>query len=274
MRFYYSADCALLTAGTIRGDQIYPPGVLKLHDTINCFPFEDPAVVIRLTGASIVAAIENGLSKLPAFEGRFTHVSNISYVYDVSLPPGGRLISCKIGGEPVQPDKKYTVATGDFMAKGGDGNISLTKEGGGAEYVVDKENGALISMVLHQYFLSLKVIGKWSRGKSFREFFGGLKSSMVDKGQLIGSEGAEKRAQGDDDDDDDVSSGSDSDDEEILNSAIHESDLPKEQKVLELVKKVGLNWARLAGVREGGPEPSVDWAPSIAPKVEGRIVEK
>ena len=269
MRFYYSADCTLMAAGTIRGDQIYPPGVLKLHDLVSCFPFEDPVVVIRLPGASIVKAIENGLSKLPAFEGRFMHVSNISYVYDASLPPGGRLISCKIGGEPLQPDKKYAVATRGYMAEGGDGYTSLTREGGGAEYIVDEENGVLITTMLRQYFLSLKVMGKWSRGTPFREFFGGLKSSMASKGQLVESEGAEKRAE-----EDDAASGSDNDDEEIQNSAIHESDLPKEQKVVELVKNAGLNWARLAGVREGGPVPSVDWTSSIAPKVEGRITER
>ena len=257
-----------MVAGTIRGDQIYPPGVLKLHDIVNCFPFEDPVVVIRLPGASIVAAIENGLSLLPAYEGRFTHVSNISYVYNASLPPGGRLISCKIGGEPVQLDKKYVVATREYMASGHDGYTSLTREGG-AESIVDEENGVIISTILRQYFLSLKVIGKWSRGKSFRKFFRGLKSSMADKGQLVESEGAEKRTQRDD-----VPSGSDNDDEELLNSAIHESDLSKEQKIIELVKKIGLNWARLAGIREGGPEPSVDWTSSIAPTVEGRIVEK
>lgn len=35
MRFYYQGDCSLMAAGTIRGGQIYPPGVLKLKDIIN-----------------------------------------------------------------------------------------------------------------------------------------------------------------------------------------------------------------------------------------------
>lgn len=69
MRFYYNTDCALVGGGTMRGDQIYPPGVIKLGDIINCFPFEDPVVVIRLPGSSIVKALENGVSKLPAYEG-------------------------------------------------------------------------------------------------------------------------------------------------------------------------------------------------------------
>ena len=35
MRHYYSADACIMAAGTIRGDQIYPPGVLKLKDIMN-----------------------------------------------------------------------------------------------------------------------------------------------------------------------------------------------------------------------------------------------
>jgi hypothetical protein len=262
MRFYYSADCALIAAGTIRGDQIYPPGVLKLRDIVNCFPFEDPVVLIRVPGAAIIKAIENGLSKLPAFEGRFSHVSNIYYTYDASLPAGGRVVSCKIGEEIMDPYKQYSLATRQYMASGKDGYTALTE----SEYIIDEENGVLISTILRQYFLSLKVMGKWSRGGQFREFFGGLKSEMAHKGELVESESAKKRKG--DGNNEDIESGSDNDDEEIQNSTVHESDLSSEDKTSELVQKAGLKWARLAGVK-GSKE--CDWAQGIAPRVEGRI---
>ena len=69
MRYYYDADCCIMAAGTIRGDQIYPPGVLKLRDIVNCFPFEDPVVVMKVTGKAIWDALENGVSNYPALEG-------------------------------------------------------------------------------------------------------------------------------------------------------------------------------------------------------------
>ena len=53
----------------MRGDQVYAPGVLKLGDIVNCFPFEDPIVVVKVSGAALVRAFENGVSKLPALEG-------------------------------------------------------------------------------------------------------------------------------------------------------------------------------------------------------------
>lgn len=268
MRFYYSADCTIMAAGTIRGDQIYPSGVLKLGDIVNCFPFEDPVVVIKVPGSSIKKALENGISKLPAYEGRFPHVSNIFFEYDSSLPAGERITSCKIGGEDIVLDKKYSLATRGYMAKGKDGYEALTAEFGDAEDIVDEENGILISMMLRQYFLSLKVMGSWRRGSAFKQFFGGLKTSMADKGELMQKDEADKREI-----DDDSDSGSDDDDEEMENSTIHTTDATTEEKALKLVKAVASKWARLAGVnstQESG-EPVVDWTRSIAPKLEGRI---
>jgi len=35
MRAHYSGECCIMAAGTIRGDQIYPPGVIRLKDIMN-----------------------------------------------------------------------------------------------------------------------------------------------------------------------------------------------------------------------------------------------
>lgn len=35
IRCHYDGDCSLMAAGTIRGDQIYPPGVLRLRDIMD-----------------------------------------------------------------------------------------------------------------------------------------------------------------------------------------------------------------------------------------------
>lgn len=69
MRLHYEADCVIMASGTIRGDQIYPPGPVRVKDITNCFPFEDPVVVLRVTGQAILDALENGVSLYPALEG-------------------------------------------------------------------------------------------------------------------------------------------------------------------------------------------------------------
>ena len=165
MRHYYDADCALMGSGTIRGDQIYPPGVLLLKDMLNCFPFEDPVVVIRLKGKAILAALENGVSLVPALEGRHPQLSNIQFKYNPALPTGSRVMWVKIHNEDLDLDRDYTMATRGYMTRGKDGYSSLrvASDGGVAEEIVTEENGILISMILRQYFMSLKILGKWAR---------------------------------------------------------------------------------------------------------------
>ncbi|KGO74199.1 5'-Nucleotidase, C-terminal [Penicillium italicum] len=165
MRFYYSADCAMMAGGTIRGDQIYPPGILKLKDLLNCFPFEDPVVLLRVRGHALLAALENGVSQLPALEGRFSQVSNIKYGFKLDAPSGSRITFARVGGEAIDLQRDYLLATRGYMARGKDGFTSLLiqAEGGDVEELVSEENGVLISTILRQYFLSLKVLGKWNR---------------------------------------------------------------------------------------------------------------
>ncbi|KAA8649536.1 hypothetical protein EYZ11_004872 [Aspergillus tanneri] len=165
MRFYYGADCSLMAGGTIRGDQIYPPGILRLKDILNCFPFEDPVVLLRVPGSALVDALENGVSLLPALEGRFTQVSNISFSFNPSAPPGSRINWAKVGGRPIEYDRSYLLATRGYMGRGKDGFASLLvrSSGGEIEEVVDEESGVLLSTILRQYFLSLRVMGKWQR---------------------------------------------------------------------------------------------------------------
>ncbi|CAK3759358.1 Mannosylglucosyl-3-phosphoglycerate phosphatase [Lecanosticta acicola] len=163
MRFHYDGDCCIMAAGTIRGDQIYPPGVLKVKDMMNCFPFEDPCVVIGVRGGNIVKALENSVSKYPALEGRFPQVSNITFAFDPSRAPGARCYDICIGGKPVELEREYKLVTRDYMARGKDGfeSLLLAGKGGTARSIVSDENGMLISMILRQYFMSLKVLGKW-----------------------------------------------------------------------------------------------------------------
>lgn len=118
MRYYYSADCCIMAAGTIRGDQIYPPGLLKLRDIVNCFPFEDPVVVLKVTGKAIFGALENGVSNYPALEGRFPQVSNITFEVDYSKPPHSRIQNVLIGDEPLDEKREYVLATRGYMGRG------------------------------------------------------------------------------------------------------------------------------------------------------------
>ena len=187
MRYFYNTDCALMAGGTIRGDQIYPPGVLLLKDILNCFPFEDPVVVLRVTGKAIYNALENAVSLVPALEGRYPQVSNIQFCYDVRKSPGSRVEYVKIHEEPLDESREYVLATRGYMARGKDGFTSLLarSEGGTAEEIVSEENGILISMILRQYFMSLKVLGKWRRwGPSLHRHWNSVHKDLHAEGKV------------------------------------------------------------------------------------------
>ncbi|KAL8815080.1 MAG: hypothetical protein Q9223_005744, partial [Gallowayella weberi] len=137
MRHTYSTDCAFMAGGTIRGDQVYPPGLLRLKDIMNCFPFEDPVIVIRVRGHAIRAALENSVALVPALEGRYSQISGIRFCYDPALPAGARVKWVEISGAPLDDAREYTMATRGYMGRGKDGFTSLLvrSEGGEAEEV-------------------------------------------------------------------------------------------------------------------------------------------
>ncbi|PKS06028.1 hypothetical protein jhhlp_007862 [Lomentospora prolificans] len=163
MRHHYAADCALMAAGTIRGDQIYPPGSIRVRDIVTCFPFEDPVVLLKAKGQAILDALENGVSLYPALEGRFPQVSNIRFTFDPKKPVGSRIVAAQIGGNDIDLEREYLLATRGYMGRGKDGYTSLLVEdaGGEIEEIVSEENGILISAMLRQYFMALKTVGKW-----------------------------------------------------------------------------------------------------------------
>ncbi|KAJ2783480.1 hypothetical protein H4R18_001689 [Coemansia javaensis] len=97
MRAYYAestgAHMALFCGGTIRSDKVFPAGVVRLRELAELFPFTDPVVVIKMTGEQIRIALENGVSKWPAHDGRFPHVSGLRFEFDPTREPGNRITS-------------------------------------------------------------------------------------------------------------------------------------------------------------------------------------
>ncbi|KAK4690858.1 hypothetical protein P7C71_g6026, partial [Lecanoromycetidae sp. Uapishka_2] len=307
MRHYYEADCALMAAGTIRGDQIYPPGVLLLKDILNCFPFEDPVVVVRVKGKAILEALENSVCLVPALEGRYPQVSNIQFKYNPHSPSGSRVLWAKINNEPLDLNRQYTLATRGYMGRGKDGYDSLlvVSEGGTAEEIVSEENGILISMVLRQYFMSLKVLGKWARwSPSLHRHWGGVNSklhvggkvkrpgspenarrgvkhrftgSVVEKAERTKTDVDGKLVDSDTDDekDDDVP-------ENLASSVASIGSVDdQKQRDLHLARVYTRRWMDLAGIERDrvGMVGDVSsewllphWTQGIAPKLEGRIL--
>ena len=307
MRFHYNADCTIMAAGTIRGDQIYPPGVIKVKDMMNCFPFEDPCVVIAVDGKKLLDALENSVSKYPALEGRFPQISGIEFTFDPSKPSGSRCQDIMVADQPLDLDKEYKVVTRDYMVRGKDGftSLMLKEEGGPARSIVSEENGVLISMLLRQYFMSLKVLGKWTKWTSHMgKVWGGIHDNLHGvhpvkepnspvqerAGNTPASKSAPngfgKRPLSSAPSDQQAKqlkqntfqiSDSDSEDDETDVPPVPIDPTARERELL-IMRKVMRKWWRIAGLEgrpnmcaEQGEEFGVPWTRGIAPRLEGRI---
>lgn len=122
MRQAVGADVAITNGGGIRGDRLYEAGtVLTRRDVQSELPFGNKTVKLDVSGADIVTALENGLSRVEDGAGRFPQVSGMTVTADLSRPAGSRVTSVRIGGTNLDPSATYTLATNDFMARGGDG---------------------------------------------------------------------------------------------------------------------------------------------------------
>ena len=274
MRFYYGTDIALMAGGTMRGDQIYPAGVLKLGDIISCFPFEDPCVVIKFSGRALLSALENSVSKLPAQEGRFCQVSGLEFAYDPMRKEGDRVRWVRVRGEELDLERRYSCATRGYMARGKDGFESMNVETADVEEVISEEHGVLISMIIRQYFLSLKVLSRWKRGTSVCRLFEGLHRHQTTFGCLSQRTVPEEEKHGEG-----TESSEEEDDiveKEGSSPVKGKMSTEEEMRLFELKKRVARKWEMLTKEgrnlrRNGAADVNVDWCRSVRPQVEGRI---
>lgn len=140
------ADVAIANGGGIRGDRTYDPGTtLTRKDILGELPFGNVTVLLELTGADLLAALENGVSQVEDKAGRFPQVSGMSFTYDAARPAGSRIVGVKIAGADLDPAKLYRLATNDYVYGGGDGYTSL----GRGKALIDPSGGKLMaSMVM------------------------------------------------------------------------------------------------------------------------------
>ncbi|MDE0407699.1 MAG: 5'-nucleotidase C-terminal domain-containing protein [Alphaproteobacteria bacterium] len=121
MRIAVGADIALTNGGGIRGDTVYPAGSdITGKLVLTELPFGNRTVKLALTGAEVREALEHGVAGVENASGAFPHVSGLRFSFDASRPKGGRVVEVFVGDAPLEPEKTYTLATNDFLARGGD----------------------------------------------------------------------------------------------------------------------------------------------------------
>ncbi|MDO5062732.1 MAG: 5'-nucleotidase C-terminal domain-containing protein [Peptostreptococcaceae bacterium] len=126
------ADVAITNGGGIRAS--IKAGDITMRDMVTVFPFGNIIMVKEVKGSDIVAALEHGTNEYPNEKGAFPHVGGVTFTLRVNAPVGKRVTDVKIGGQPIDLNKTYKVATNDFMAAGGDGYTMFKPYPSKAEY--------------------------------------------------------------------------------------------------------------------------------------------
>ncbi|MDH3665702.1 MAG: 5'-nucleotidase/apyrase family protein [Paracoccaceae bacterium] len=103
-------------------------GPITMGEVLTVLPFQNTLSTFQLTGADVVAALENGVSQVEDVKGRFPQVAGIKYVWTRGAAPNeGRIqqVMVREDGAWVQldPDKVYGVVANDYIRGGGDGYV-------------------------------------------------------------------------------------------------------------------------------------------------------
>jgi len=116
-------DVALVNGGAIRGDTVFAAGELTRRELLSIFPYADKLVRLQVPGTTLLAALENAVSKSAEDPepGRFLQVSGLRFAFDVNRPKGQRVLCVTVNGKPLSPTATYSVATLSFLAGGKDG---------------------------------------------------------------------------------------------------------------------------------------------------------
>ena len=92
-----------------------------------CRPWCYRRSLLEVDGAALRATLEHSVEALPQPAGRFLQTAGLAYVLDATRPPGSRIVSVSVGGEALDPGRRYRVAVPDFLVRGGDGYTALAE---------------------------------------------------------------------------------------------------------------------------------------------------
>ena len=143
VRDYTNADVAFMNGGGIRAS--IESGDITVGDVMTVLPFINLVETVNIPGSVLLEALEHGASLYPEQNGALLHVSGMKYIVDATKEPGSRVVYAEVGGEVLDPEKVYNVATNDFLIAGGDGYSMLEP------YESDLVTGELFSDVLISY---------------------------------------------------------------------------------------------------------------------------
>ncbi|SMO96018.1 5'-nucleotidase [Thalassovita litoralis] len=108
-------------------------GPVTMGEVLTVLPFQNTLSTFQAKGATIVAALENGLSQIEDGAGRFPQIAGMKLVYDPAAAAGARVVSVQVmvdgAWSDIELDRIYGVVTNNYVRNGGDGYKIFGSEG-------------------------------------------------------------------------------------------------------------------------------------------------
>lgn len=124
-------DIAIQNGGGLRAS--IDAGEVTMGEIFTVLPFQNTLATFQLTGADVIAALENGVSQVEDGAGRFPQVAGMRYTWDPAAEPGSRIVSAEVetddGWVAIDPEATYGVVSNNFMRNGGDGYAMFRDNG-------------------------------------------------------------------------------------------------------------------------------------------------
>ena len=112
LRTAAGADVALLNSGTLRTN--LAPGPLTLLDVHTLLPFSNLLVTCEMSGADLLHVARVNAEAAESGKHGILQVSGLSYVYRAT-GDGVEILEAAVGGQPIAPERVYTVACPDYV---------------------------------------------------------------------------------------------------------------------------------------------------------------
>ena len=162
-------DGALLNLGGFRAADHYAPGPVTNIELHAIHPFKNRLVVVALTGAQLLDTLENACTTGHSEQhGRNLATAGVDFTCDaskaaieyelrdnqpVAIARHGERATVTVHGKPLDLNQTYTIATLDYLAKGGSNYFALTQGNrkcldGKAFTPADGCQGAILSDVM------------------------------------------------------------------------------------------------------------------------------
>ncbi len=121
------SELAVYNGGSIRIDDVLPPGPVTQYDVLRILPFGGKVLTADIKGSLLSRTLEQGL--VNRGKGGFLQTSNVSQDGNGSW---------KVGGQPLDPNRTYRIAINDYLAAGKEQGLDFLKPG--PDFTIVKEN--------------------------------------------------------------------------------------------------------------------------------------